>query len=70
MRSSALAAYPIANYTAKLEQLSEDERVAAALAQASQIFPELDKVAANGSQDLTRLNVGEEEMKVEFAMFR
>ena len=36
----ALAAYPIAGYTAKLEGMSEDERVAAAFEQMRQIFPE------------------------------
>src|SRR5262249_21387081 len=36
----ALAAYPIAGYTAKLEAMSEDERVAAAFDQMQQIFPE------------------------------
>jgi len=44
----ALAAYPIANYTAALEAMSEDERVAAALAQARQIFPELDSTFEGG----------------------
>jgi monoamine oxidase len=37
----ALAAYPIGDYTAKLEAMSEDERVAAALDQAGRIFPDL-----------------------------
>jgi monoamine oxidase len=37
----ALAAYPIGAYTSALEKLSEDERVAAARDQATQIFPEL-----------------------------
>ena len=37
----ALAAYPIGAYTSELEKMSEDERVAAALDQAQQLFPEL-----------------------------
>lgn len=37
----ALAAYPIAAYTAAREPMSESERVAAAREQAQQIFPEL-----------------------------
>lgn len=37
----ALAAYPIGAYTSTLENMSEDERVAAARDQATQIFPEL-----------------------------
>lgn len=37
----ALAAYPIGAYTSALERMSEDERVAAAREQATQIFPEL-----------------------------
>jgi monoamine oxidase len=37
----ALAAYPIGAYTSALEKMSEDERVAAARDQATQIFPEL-----------------------------
>jgi monoamine oxidase len=37
----ALAAYPIGVYTSALEKMSEDERVAAARDQATQIFPEL-----------------------------
>jgi monoamine oxidase len=37
----ALAAYPIAAYTAELERMTEEQRVAAALDQAHQIFPEL-----------------------------
>jgi len=37
----ALAAYPIGEYTATLEAMSEKERVAAAFEQARQIFPEL-----------------------------
>jgi len=37
----ALAAYPIAAYTAALERMSEDERVIAARDQAAQIFPEV-----------------------------
>ena len=38
----ALTAYPIAGYANTLEQMSKDERVAAAYAQARQIFPEFD----------------------------
>ena len=38
----ALTAYPIAEYANALEQMSQDERVAAAYAQARQIFPEFD----------------------------
>jgi len=37
----ALAAYPIGAYTSALEKMSEEERVAAAREQATQIFPEL-----------------------------
>jgi monoamine oxidase len=37
----ALAAYPIGDYTATLEAMTEDERVATALGQAQKIFPEL-----------------------------
>jgi monoamine oxidase len=37
----ALAAYPIGAYTSALEKMSEDERVAAARDQATQMFPEL-----------------------------
>ena len=37
----ALAAYPIAAYTADLERMDEGDRVKAALAQARQIFPQL-----------------------------
>jgi monoamine oxidase len=37
----ALTAYPIGDYTAKLEALSEAERIASARDQALQIFPEL-----------------------------
>ena len=37
----ALAAYPIGVYTSDLEKMSEDQRVAAARDQATQIFPEL-----------------------------
>jgi len=37
----ALAAYPMAEYTAALEKMSEAERVSAAFAQARQIFPPL-----------------------------
>jgi monoamine oxidase len=37
----ALAAYPIGAYTSALERMSEEERVAAARAQAGRIFPEL-----------------------------
>jgi monoamine oxidase len=44
----ALAAYPIAAYTAVLEKLSEEERVAAALGQARQIFPELSQAFEGG----------------------
>lgn len=44
----ALAAYPIAGYTSALEKMTEDERVAAALAQARQIFPELATLCEGG----------------------
>jgi monoamine oxidase len=44
----ALAAYPIAGYTAALETMAEAERVAAALAQAQQIFPELATACEGG----------------------
>jgi monoamine oxidase len=44
----ALAAYPIAAYTATLEKLGESERVAAAFGQARQIFPEFDKAFEGG----------------------
>ena len=44
----ALAAYPIGVYTAELERMSEEERVAAALGQATQIFPELPKMFEGG----------------------
>jgi monoamine oxidase len=44
----ALTAYPIAGYTAALEKMSEDERVAAALDQARQIFPELSRACEGG----------------------
>jgi monoamine oxidase len=44
----ALAAYPIGVYTSELERMSEEERVAAALGQASQIFPELPKMFEGG----------------------
>jgi monoamine oxidase len=37
----ALAAYPIGAYTAALEKMTEEERIAAAREQAMQIFPEL-----------------------------
>ena len=37
----ALAAYPIADYTATLEKMTSEERVRAALEQARQIFPDL-----------------------------
>ena len=41
-------AYPIGAYTAALERMSESERVAAALGQAQQIFPELSKAFEGG----------------------
>lgn len=44
----ALAAYPIGAYTLALEKMSEEERVAAALGQAAQIFPELPKAYEGG----------------------
>ena len=44
----ALAAYPIGVYTAELERMSEAERVATALGQAGQIFPDLPKVFEGG----------------------
>jgi len=44
----ALAAYPIAGYTAALETMSEPERVAAVLAQAQQIFPDLATACEGG----------------------
>jgi monoamine oxidase len=44
----ALAAYPIAGYTAALEKMSEAERVAAVLAQGQQIFPELASACEGG----------------------
>ena len=44
----ALAAYPIGPYTAALEAMSEAERVAAALDQADQIFPEMSKECEGG----------------------
>jgi monoamine oxidase len=44
----ALAAYPIGAYTAALERMSEDERVAAARDQATQIFPELQTQCEGG----------------------
>jgi monoamine oxidase len=44
----ALAAYPIAAYTAALERMSESERVAATRDQAQQIFPELGKFFEGG----------------------
>jgi monoamine oxidase len=44
----ALAAYPMAGYTSALEAMSEPERVAASLAQAQQIFPELATACEGG----------------------
>jgi monoamine oxidase len=44
----ALTAYPIGPYTARLEAMSEPERVAAALDQARQIFPELAQSCEGG----------------------
>ena len=44
----ALAAYPIAAYTAALERMGEQERAAAALDQARQIFPELPSAFEGG----------------------
>jgi len=44
----ALAAYPIADYAVALERMSEDDRVAAASAQARQIFPEMAESCEGG----------------------
>jgi monoamine oxidase len=44
----ALTAYPIGEYTSALEQMSEPDRVAAALDQARQIFPELTNAFEGG----------------------
>ena len=44
----ALAAYPIGPYTAAVEAMTEEERVAAALAQARQMFPELPQSLEGG----------------------
>ena len=44
----ALTAYPIGAYTSALEKMNEEERVAAALEQARQIFPELSKAFEGG----------------------
>jgi monoamine oxidase len=44
----ALAAYPIAAYTAALEKMTDAERVSAALGQAQQIFPELAAACEGG----------------------
>jgi monoamine oxidase len=44
----ALAAYTIGSYTAALEKMSEEQRVAATYAQARQIFPELAKEFEGG----------------------
>jgi monoamine oxidase len=44
----ALTAYPIGEYTAALEGMSEESRVGAALLQAQQIFPELSKTFQGG----------------------
>ena len=44
----ALAAYPIGAYTETLERLGESERVTAALAQATRIFPELSQAFEGG----------------------
>ncbi|HXI27263.1 MAG TPA: NAD(P)/FAD-dependent oxidoreductase, partial [Vicinamibacterales bacterium] len=44
----ALAAYPIGAYTAALEKMSEEERVAAARDQATKIFPELQSECEGG----------------------
>ena len=44
----ALTAYPIGSYTSALERMTEEERVAAALEQAQQIFPELSKAFEGG----------------------
>ena len=48
MARGALAAYPIGAYTSALERMSEEERVAAAMSQAGQIFPELPSVLEGG----------------------
>jgi monoamine oxidase len=45
----ALTAYPIGAYTSALEKMREEERVAAALGQARQIFPELSKAFEGGA---------------------
>jgi monoamine oxidase len=45
----ALTAYPIGAYTSALERMSEEERVAAALEQAQQIFPELANAFEGGA---------------------
>ena len=44
----ALTAYPIGEYASALERMSEAERVAAAISQASQIFPEFGKTFEGG----------------------
>jgi len=44
----ALTAYPIGGYTSTLEAMNEDERVQSALAQATQIFPELSDAFEGG----------------------
>lgn len=44
----ALVAYPIGTYTSVLEKMSEEGRVAAAIGQARQIFPELSKTFEGG----------------------
>ncbi|HEX8703404.1 MAG TPA: NAD(P)/FAD-dependent oxidoreductase [Myxococcaceae bacterium] len=44
----ALTAYPIGPYTSALEKMREEERVAAALGQAKQIFPELSTAFEGG----------------------
>jgi monoamine oxidase len=44
----ALTAYPIGRYTDALEAMSEEERVAAALDQARQIFPEIARAFEGG----------------------
>ena len=44
----ALAAYPIGDYTAALERMSEAERVAAAREQAQQLFPDLPRFFEGG----------------------
>src|SRR5262249_36194030 len=51
----ALAAYPIGDYTATLEAMTEEERVAAALDQAKQIFPELAAAFDGGVSHCWRL---------------